>query len=200
MSQDFQTRDAAGPGRREILGSLLLAGLAPSAAAAGPTKDAGRDAAAPKDFDFLVGHWDVRHRRLKARLAGNREWIEFGGTLVNWTMLAGLGNVGDNLMRFPAGPFRGIGLRTYDPEARLWSSWWVDGRTPTVVAPAMRGAFSAGVGEFTGDDLLDGRAVKVRVRWSRITAVSARWEQAFSGDGGVSWETNWTSDFRRMGA
>jgi hypothetical protein len=27
--------------------------------------------------------------------------------------------------------------------------------------------------------------------------VSAHWDQAFSPDGGQSWETNWTTDFTR---
>ncbi len=39
---------------------------------------------APKalhDFDFLVGHWQVHHRKLKVRLANNHEWVEFEGTL-----------------------------------------------------------------------------------------------------------------------
>lgn len=34
---------------------------------------------------------------------------------------------------------------------------------------------------------------------SRITPRSAHWEQASSGDGGVTWETNWISDFVHKG-
>jgi hypothetical protein len=63
----------------------------------------------------------------------------------------------------------------------------------------LRGNFRDGIGTFVGDDTLDGRPIKTRVIWSRITPRSARWEQAASGDGGVTWETNWTSDFERRG-
>jgi hypothetical protein len=37
----------------------------------------------------------------------------------------------------------------------------------------------------------------VRFVWSNITADSAHWEQAFSPDGGKSWEVNWITDFKR---
>ena len=45
---------------------------------------------------------------------------------------------------------------------------------------------------------LEGRPIRVRFLWSRITDTSARWEQAFSLDGGGSWETNWIMDFTRV--
>src|SRR6267142_1146905 len=32
------------------------------------------------DFDLFFGSWRAQHRRLKARLANNNEWIEFDGT------------------------------------------------------------------------------------------------------------------------
>lgn len=152
---------------------------------------------APRDFDFLVGDWQVSHRRLRKRLAGSTDWDEFGGTLRNWPVLGGHGNVGDNLMEFPSGTVRGIGLRAYDPNTRQWLSWWLDGRTPTTIGPPVRGGFKDGLGTFLGDDVSDGKPVKTRVLWSRITPRSARWEQASSGDGGATWETNWISDFVR---
>jgi hypothetical protein len=37
----------------------------------------------------------------------------------------------------------------------------------------------------------------MRFIWSRIGPTSARWEQAFSADGGASWEMNWIMDFTR---
>ncbi|TIQ24379.1 MAG: DUF1579 domain-containing protein, partial [Mesorhizobium sp.] len=54
------------------------------------------------------------------------------------------------------------------------------------------------VGTFLCDDVFDGRDIQVRFLWSRITEKSARWEQAFSPDGGKSWETNWIMHFARQ--
>jgi len=153
--------------------------------------------AAPRDWDFLVGSWAVRHRRLKHRLVGNTEWEEFAGTLVNRPLLGGMANVGDNMMGFPAGAYRGIGLRAYDAKAGLWLSWWLDGRDPMSFATPMRGRFADGIATMTGEDSQDGKPILVRVIWSRITPNSARWEQASSADRGATWETNWISDFRR---
>ena len=31
--------------------------------------------------------------------------------------------------------------------------------------------------------------------WSGVTTPMPRWEQAFSDDGGRTWETNWVMDF-----
>jgi hypothetical protein len=184
----------------------ILAGRAASAAT-GATKQSARArddarsadrqvADAVHDWDWLVGKWTVRHRRLKARLVGSTEWEEFGGTLVNWTTLGGRGNVGDNVMDSPGGTIRGLGLRSLDAKTGQWSVWWLDSRYPTI-GPPLRGSFSNGVGTFLGDDTLNGRPITVRVIWSKITATSAHWEQAFSPDRGATWEINWTSDFVR---
>jgi len=60
----------------------------------------------------------------------------------------------------------------------------------------VRGRFEDGaegrVGVFVADDVLEGVPVVCRFRWTVLNPRSARWEQAFSTDGGVTWETNWT--------
>ena len=87
-------------------------------------------------------------------------------------------------------------MRLFDRDSGLWSIWWLDARDPQVTSP-MRGAFVDGVGTFFGDDEHRGTPVRVRFLWSDITASSARWEQAFSTDGGATWEVNWRMTFER---
>jgi len=148
------------------------------------------------DWDWLVGRWNVRHRRLKARLAGSREWEEFTGSSIVWLTMAGLGTVDDNVIDLPGGAYRAVGIRSFDVKTALWSIWWLDGRNPTI-DPPVRGGFKDGIGLFTGDDTFNGRPIVVRFRWTAITPTSAHWEQAFSPDGGKTWETNWVMEFTR---
>lgn len=150
-----------------------------------------------RDFDFFTGRWDVSHRRLRRRLAGDGGWDGFGGVCETRPIVGGLGNIDDNLLDLPAGAYRAAPLRVFDPAAGLWSIWWIDGRAPRL-EPPVHGRFEGGVGVFHGDDVLDdGRPVRVRFTWSDITANSARWTQAFSADGGATWEDNWTMRFAR---
>ncbi len=194
-TRHLQTRRAA------ITAALAVAGGV--AAIATDARGNAAPAAAPgltgheHDWDWLVGRWNVRHRRLKARLAGSAEWQEFAGTSVAWLTMGGLGTADDNVIELPGGTYRAMGVRAFDPKAGQWSIWWLDARYPTAIEPPVRGGFKDGVGTFTGDDTLNGRPIKVRFRWSEITPASARWEQAFSPDGGATWEVNWVMAFSR---
>ena len=150
------------------------------------------------DFDFISGQWRVHHRRLKERLAGNHDWVEFEGTSTSYKLMDGWGNVDDNVIGLPEGAYRAAGLRSYDPKTGLWAIWWHDGRTPSAdLDPPVKGRFENGVGAFYCDDTFKGKPIRVRYTWSRITPTSAHWEQAFSPDAGKTWETNWMMDFQR---
>ena len=149
-------------------------------------------------FDLRVGKWIAHNKRLKERLAGNHEWVEFESTQTFWTLMDGYANVDENLFRIPGGEYRGTTLRAYDAGTGQWAIWWLDGRNPFgSLEPPVKGRFENGVGTFYADDTLRGKAIKVRFTWSGITATSAHWEQAFSPDGGKTWETNWYTDFRK---
>jgi hypothetical protein len=150
-----------------------------------------------RDFDFFFGEWRVYHRRLKAGLAGCEAWEEFPGTCRALPVLGGMGNVDDNVIELPAGSYRAATLRAFDRESHSWAIWWLDGRHPHRLDVPMIGRFTGGIGTFLADDHFDGRPIKVRFLWSRITTASCRWEQAFSPDGGEGWETNWVMDFAR---
>jgi hypothetical protein len=150
------------------------------------------------DFDFLVGNWRVHHRRLKERLADSHEWLEFDGTLRNWKLMDGWGNVGENFFDMPGGAYRGVGMRAYDPKTGQWASWWLDQRYPEdALDPPSKGHFESGIGTLYADSTFKDKPVRVRVVWSHITPTSARWEQSFSIDSGKTWELNWISEFTR---
>ncbi len=152
---------------------------------------------AASDFDFLIGEWSVRHHRLKERLVGSSEWEDFGGTTVAHEVLGGLGNVDDNVIELPAGTYRALTLRTFDPQQRRWSIWWLDARFPQQLDTPVRGSFANGVGTFYADDQFGGKPIVVRFIWSEITRATCRWQQAFSADAGATWETNWVMEFER---
>lgn len=182
-----------------FLRSALLAGLltGPALAAGATPADAANSGV--HDFDFLIGQWHVHHRRLKERLAHSNEWIEFEGESTARTVLGGTGNIDDNLLQLPGGSYRAVTLRAFDPANRLWSIWWLDARAPQgPLDPALRGSFVNGIGTFFANDTFAGRPIRVRYIWSHITAKSCQWEQAFSDDGGKSWETNWVMLFSRV--
>ena len=151
----------------------------------------------PPDFDFIIGDWSVSHRRLNARLQGCGDWTEFQGTSSTREILGGFGNIEDNVLEFPDGDVRAVAIRSYDPKARSWAIWWLDGRAPHSLDTPVVGSFSGTVGTFQANDVLDGRPIQVRFVWRATPGSNPTWEQAFSADGGSTWETNWTMEFRR---
>lgn len=147
------------------------------------------------DFDFIFGRWRVRNRKLvDVTDPACDEWVEFEATAAAEPILGGLGHVD----RMWAGTFEGFTLRQFDPEARVWRIWWASSARPGHLDTPVEGAFSGGCGRFSCEDVLGGRAVKVRFEWTNPTPDTARWEQAFSYDDAVTWHTNWTMDLTRI--
>ena len=147
------------------------------------------------DFDFLHGSWRVANRQLRERLTGSDDWREFGATLHVRPVLGGLGNI--DSFQVDGESFEGMTLRLFDLDARRWRIHWADTRRGAL-DPPLSGTFANGTGTFYGDDAHEGRPVRVRFIWQSIDADTARWEQAFSTDGGRTWEVNWIMDFKRM--
>ena len=149
------------------------------------------------DFDFLFGSWKVRNRYLKGRLRNSSAWIEFESRAEVQPLLNGLGNIDRYSFVRNGEPTEGVTLRLFDPETGKWSLHWADTVRPGALLPPMIGKFEGGVGEFFGDETVDGRTVLCRFLWTRTGDGSPRWEQAFSDDGGQTWETNWVMTFTR---
>jgi hypothetical protein len=151
------------------------------------------------DFDFAVGSWKFHLKRLKQRLAGSTEWVELDGAVVCRKVLDGRAEVeemnvesADKHMHL-----QGLALRLYNPETRQWSIYWVNGADGVLEQNPMVGQFSYGRGEFYNQQIYQGRAIYARFVWSDVTTNTPHFEQAFSVDGGKTWETNWITDQTR---
>lgn len=150
------------------------------------------------DFDFFMGSWNVRNRRLRERLKGSTSWEEFGGRTVARKILGGLGNIEEFTMERVSGPRSGMSLRFFNPASRQWSIYLADSVNGFDPHPAI-GEFKDERGEFYSQEFFEGKSILCRITWSKITATACHWEQAFSTDGGRTWETNWITDFERIG-
>ena len=142
-----------------------------------------------QDFDFLQGSWRVRNRRLVARIEGSDEWEQFDTLVESVPLLDGRGNL--DTYRGVDIAMTAIALRLLDPATEQWWIYWSDGSRRELDSP-VRGRFDGELGEFYGDDEHNGIPVRVRFVWRRVDGDHAEWAQAFSADGGATWETNWT--------
>ena len=92
-----------------------------------------------------------------------------------------------------------MSFRFFDPTTGRWSIYWADSRRCGVLDPPVFGAFDGDVGVSKGRTRHAGRPIVVRFVWSGVTTPTPRWEQAFSSDGGATWETNWVMEFTPAG-
>lgn len=148
----------------------------------------------PHDFDFFHGDWEVRNRRRTGFLDPDGGWEEFPATSRCLPLFDGAANLDE--IDMPRLSAKGVTLRLFDRETEQWSLSWASSTSGKLFPPVV-GRFEGGRGEFYGDDTYDGKDVRVRFVWSGVCAASARWEQAFSVDGGQTWLVNWTMDFTR---
>lgn len=179
--------------RRRIAGLLIGAPARGAEGAEMQTRDGAHD------FDFWVGSWKIHNRRLRERLKGSTTWDEFEATNDARPLLGGVGN--EDVYRTDlAGGFTGMSFRFYDKATGQWWIYWADSRRPGRLDPPVVGSFDGDVGVFEGADTFEGRPIRVRFTWSRVTTPTPRWEQAFSADGGKTWETNWVMEMTRNDA
>lgn len=148
------------------------------------------------DFDFLIGTWNVRNRRLKRPLSGSTDWYEFESTSKAQKIWGGLANMDEFNGDSPLGLIQGMTVRLFDPQTKQWRLYWANRKDGQFGVPTI-GSFVDGRGEFFDQELFEGRSIFVRYIWCDGTHDSCRWEQAFSADGGKTWETNWIMDFTR---
>ena len=142
------------------------------------------------DFDFEIGVWKTQLRRLQKPLTGSTTWVEYTGTTVVRSVWNGHANLVELVVDGPAGHIEALSLRLYNSKTGQWSLNSSSSGSGSLAQPAV-GEFRNGRGEFYNEETLDGKAILVRFVISDITPTSCHFEQAFSGDGGKTWEVNW---------
>lgn len=149
------------------------------------------------DFDFEIGTWKTHLWRLVDPLTGSTKWVEYEGTSVVRKIWNGRANLVELEVDGPTGHIEGLNLRLYNPQSRQWNLNFASSRSGTLSPPTI-GEFKNGRGEFFSQETLNGQAILVRFVISDITPDSCRFEQAFSDDGGKTWEVNWIALDTRM--
>jgi hypothetical protein len=159
-------------------------GPPPPAAAPAALRDGQRD------FDFEIGSWRTHISRLLHPLSGSTTWVEYQGTSVVRKVWNGRANLLELEVAGPSGNIEALSLRLYNPESHQWSLNFSNSSVGTLSQPTV-GEFRNGRGEFFDQETISGRAVLVRFVITGISADSCHFEQAFSVDGGRTWEVNW---------
>jgi hypothetical protein len=170
------------------IASIVFILLSPMYLSAQAVADASRNGS--RDFDFEIGTWKTQLKRRLRPLTGSNEWAEYDGTSIVTKVLGGKANLVELDVTGPTGHIEGMSLRLYNPDARQWSLNFSNAASGTLTPPVI-GEFKNGRGEFYGADTLGGRAILVRFVIFDVTPNSAKFEQAFSNDGGKTWEVNW---------
>jgi hypothetical protein len=151
----------------------------------------------PRDFDFYIGKWNIRNRKLKERLNNCDEWIEFDSTDDTSPLLNGFANMNKFSATFDGTPFEGIAIRLFNPQTKLWSIYWADSNAVSF-DPPMVGSFEGNIGKLYCKDTFQGKDILVLFHWDKTDIDNPVWSQAFSTDNGITWEWNWYMYAKRI--
>jgi hypothetical protein len=161
------------------------------------TSPAGKTSDGRHDFDFDFGVWKTHTSRLKNPLSGSTTWTEMNGRTVVRKVWDGRANLAQLESDGPAGHLELLSLRLFDPQAHEWSLHFATSNVGVPSVP-MVGKFSNGRGEFIDQEQYNGKTILVKFTMISLSPNTARSEQAFSADGGKTWETNWINNYTRI--
>jgi hypothetical protein len=149
------------------------------------------------DFDWELGTWKTHLTRLQHPLTGSITWVDYDGTSLVRKVWNGRANLVELDVNGPAGHIEGLSLRLYNPESRQWTLNFANPGGGAIGVPTV-GEFKNGRGEFYDRETFKDRTILIRNVFSDITPTSCRFEQAFSDDGGKTWEVNWIATDTRV--
>lgn len=150
-----------------------------------------------KDFDFEIGVWKTKLRRLVKPLTGSTTWVDYEGTTTVTKVWNGKANLVELDVNGEKGRIEALSLRLYNPDSRQWSLNFASSGGGTLAIPAI-GEFKNGRGEFYNTETLGPRAIYVRFIITCKDNDNCHFEQSFSDDGGKTWELNWIADDTRV--
>jgi hypothetical protein len=150
-----------------------------------------------RDFDFDLGTWKTHSSRLIQPLTGSTTWVDMDGTSVVKKVWDGRANLAEYKADGSASHIELLSLRWFNPTTHEWNLDFATPNVGTLGIPGV-GEFKNGRGDFYDYELINGRSVLVRFSIWRISADAAQSEQAFSDDGGKTWEVNWINRYTRV--
>ena len=150
-------------------------------------------------FDFDIGTWKTHSSRLMAPLTGSTKWVDMDGVSIVKKVWGGRANLAEYKAEGPAGTVELMALRWFNPTTKEWNINFATPGVGTLGVPGV-GEFKNGRCTFYDYELIGGRSVLVRFSIWKITRDTAQSEQAFSDDGGKTWEVNWINKYTRISA
>lgn len=143
-----------------------------------------------RQFDFLIGEWELEVRPAVSGLAAKLHGApKLAGTWKGWRAFDGWGVEDELRILDTRGNLRTIAhaMRVYDQSAGRWALTTLD---------VLAARFSPGSASWSGKEMTttvpgkdgDGKAILTRVRYFEITPNGFKYEQARSYDNGRTWE------------
>lgn len=164
-------------------------------AIADPPADAGASDA--RDFDFDLGNWKTHSTRLLHPLTGSHDWVEMDGETHVTKVWGGRGNLAEYDATGTSGHVTLLSLRWFNPALHAWEMDFATPQVGTLGIPGV-GAFKDGRADFYDFEPIGGRQVLVKFSIWKTSDDQAQSEQAFSDDGGKTWEVNWVNKYTRI--
>jgi hypothetical protein len=158
---------------------------------------AAQEVVGQSDFNFDLGMWKVHSRRMLHPLTGSHDWVEMDGTTVVKKVWGGRANLAEYDATGTGGHVVLLSLRWFNPVSHEWNIDFATPQVGTLGVPGV-GTFKNGRADFYDYEPIGGRTVNVRFSIWKATDDAMQTEQAFSDDGGKTWEVNWTSQYWRV--
>ena len=149
-------------------------------------------------FDWQLGTWNIHMKRMLTPLSTAETWTTYDGTVDVRKVWSGRADLAEIDTQGPTGHLQFLSLRLYEPKSHQWTLNFAHAGSGMVGSP-MHGQFHDGKGVFYDQSTLDGKAILERFSFGDISAGAGQDQQAFSADGGKTWQVNWINDQTRTG-